>query len=379
VVASGKSSISQSVDFTAYEGQRVELAIAAVDSIGQRPVVTRNVFVESSAHLSVRAAASGPVWDVSGPRLLFLDMTGTTPALKVLDTADSSTQTVETSADIVGTWGGYGFLTPTGAIYVHGQANAGYPYAWLYEWRAGAVTNLGGLNSSTSLRVAGNWAIHNSAGAVGASNPLLRRDLGMGASIVITESAGNVDNDVAANGDVVYWSSDYNIYRWRNGSTQALTNDSPTTLWNTYPVTDGEIVVYRKHSPCCSAQTFRIAMHDGLKETLLTSAANSAPTPGSGYAVAGGYVAYVAEDSAKAVQIWRHGPTGEQQITFFGSSSVIDAIAPDGTVLLTNTQKRYRATPGSPLQEIGSSLGRVIVRDGKFLVLLDRTVLEVGP
>lgn len=81
----------------------------------------------------------------------------------------------------------------------------------------------------------------------------------------------------------------------------------------------------------------------------------------------------------KALQIWRHSPAGEQQLTLFGSSSTIDGIGPEGTVLLTHAQKRYRAVPGAALQEIGSSIGRVIFRDGKFLVLLDRTVLEVGP
>lgn len=383
VVATGKDSISRLVDFSAYEGQHVSLVITGVDSIGQRTTVARSLFIESSAHLTVRVAVGGPVWDASGTRILFLDLEGPSPALRIFDTAAGTTQMVETGADLVGTWGGYGFLTPTGALYVHGKVDGGFPYAWLYEWRAGTVTNLGGLNSSASLHMAGNWALYSAqelAGRVG----LWRRDLVAGVSSLLTEDAGNVENDVASTGDVVYWSDDSgalgrNTFLLRNGTTQALTNDPYAALWNTYPVTDGVNVVYRKHTPCCAAPTYRIAVHDGSTETILTAATAREPTPGRDYAVAGGHVAYAAEDIAKVSQIWRFGPAGDQQLTFFGSSSHIDAMAMDGSVLLTHEQKRYLAAPGAPLREMGSSLGRVIIRDGKFLVLIDRTVLEVLP
>jgi hypothetical protein len=374
VLGSAKNALAQTLDLSAYEGQNISLVVVGTDTIGQRSTVTRNLYVESSALLSVHAVVGGPVWDLSGTRILHVDLSSAVPALEILDRQTGSTQTLETGPDLVGTWGDYGFLTPSGALYVHGSvSNSVYPYAWLYEWRAGALTQITGLDSAQSLRVAGNWAIYN----LGAE--LWRRDLGAGVSTLLTATAGNWANDVAANGDVVFWGQDYNIYRWRNGSTQALSAYPSGGLWNTYPLTDGMNAVFRRHSPCCGTQTYRIVVDDGTQQSYLTPATFAEPNPGGGYAVAGGYVAYAAEDLTKTLQIWRHGTGGEQQLTFFGSSSRIDAILPDGTVLLTQQQKRYRARPGQALQAIGSALGRVIVRDGLAWVLIDRTVLAVGP
>lgn len=384
VVASGKGSISQAVDFSAYEGQSISLAITGFDAIGQRATVTRNIFVESSAHLSVRAEVTGPVWDVSNTRVLFVDVSGAPAALKVLDTATGKLQTVEEAAELAGGRTGYGFLTQTGAIYVRGKADEP-GYSWVYEWRAGSVAELGKIAVFTSnldyrwsrvLRVAGNWAVFASD-----IQRLWRRDLGIGQSTLVAEPVFT-EYDVSSNGDVAYQLKDEfgrSIYRWRNGTALALTKDQPyDNPVNGHPVTDGVNVVYvREQSP----PVYRIAAHDGSAETVLSTITlgMNVPRPDSGYAVAGGFVAYCVEDGVKALQIWRHSPAGEQQLTLFGSSSTIDAIGPDGTVLLTHAQKRYRAVPGAALQEIGSSLGRVIFRDGKFLVLLDRTVLEVGP
>jgi hypothetical protein len=373
-LASATNALAQTLNLTAYEGQNISLVLTGTDSIGQRSAVTRSVFVESSALLSVRAVVGGPVWDLSGTRILHVDLSGTAPALKILDSQTGFTQTLETGPDLVGTWGDYGYLTPSGALYVHGQViNTVYPYAWLYEWRAGVLTQLTGLDSAQSLRLAGNWATYN------VGSQLWRRDVTTGASTLITGSAGNWMNDVAANGDVVYWGEDHNIYRWRNGTTQAWSADASGGLLNIFPITDGTNVVYRKQTSCCGTQSYRIVVDDGAQLTYLSPSTTAEPNPGSAYAVAGGHVAYVAEDATRNLQVWRHGPGGEQQLTFFGSSSRIEAILPDGTVLLAQQQKRYRARPGQALQVLGSALGRVIVRDGQPWVIIDRTVLAVGP
>lgn len=385
VIASGTDTLSQQVDLSAYEGQSVSVIVTGEDSIGQRAMVSRRVFVESSSRLRMRTEVSGAVWDVAGSRTLFLDLSGSTPALKMLDDAVGTTQTVETGPDLVGTWGDYGYVTPTGALYAHGSVTEqGSPYCWLFEWRQGVTTRLTGLNSCDSLRVSGRWAVYSEAYDLGYH--LARRDLETGSSELVTTNAGNCENDVASNGDVAFWTGDsvavgYNIHRWRSGTDVALTSDPSSTLWNTYPVTDGNNVVYRKHTPCCGEQTYRIAMHDGATETVLTAATATEPSPGRAYAAAGGYVAYAAEDTGKVAQIWRHGPNGEEQLTSFGTSSMIDAIGPDGTVVFvrTSTGRRYRAVPGAALQEIGSALGRVVFRDGVFLVILGRNVLEVVP
>jgi hypothetical protein len=358
VVATGTDSISQSVDLSASEGLSVTVVVTGVDSIGQQVTISRTVYVESSARLFVKAEVSGTVWDALGTRVLYLDTSGATPALKVQDTATGATQVLETGPDLVGTWGCYGFLTATGAIYAHGDVGARvYPYCWVFEWRDGITTKLDGLNSCQSLMVAGNWATY-STQFWGVDIPISkwRRDLVAGTSTLVSTAGDNNGFPVASNGDVVYAATG-TVYRWR-GTAQALGSGYG-------PVTDGVNVVYSR-----TGGTF---LNDGSIETVLTT------SPGSGYMAAGGNVAYGVNDIANASQVWRHGSRGEEQLTIFGSSSVIDAIAPDGAVVLTHTGRRYRATPGTALQDISSTLGRVVVRDGKFLVLLGRTVLEVVP
>jgi hypothetical protein len=56
----------------------------------------------------------------------------------------------------------------------------------------------------------------------------------------------------------------------------------------------------------------------------------------------------------------------------------MDVIVSAFRFVSTKTDQAH-ATPGGTLQPIGSPLGRVIYRDGKFLVVLGPNVLEVAP
>jgi hypothetical protein len=156
-----------------------------------------------------------------------------------------------------------------------------------------------------------------------------------------------------------------------------LTNDTANLSWNTYPLTDGVYAVYRKSTS--TSATYRIVVNDGVTETTLSPDRASEPSPYSDYAVAGGWVGYTREDTAQALQVWRHGPAGEEQLTYFASSSRIDGVGADGTVVLTHGSRRYRSKPGSALEEIGSSLGKVLYRDGQFVVVLGANVLDLQP
>jgi hypothetical protein len=380
VLARGVDHLSTEIDLSDYEGRYVPLLIVGQDWTGHRTTVTRTVCVESSAQLATRAEVNGPVWDVSGARILFVDLTGASPSLMLGDTAGGSTEWLETSPDVYLGWGDYGFITTTGAIYAYGNTDHPWPYCSLYEWRQGARAVLANLDSCESLRAADNWAIYSATETSQGPITMWRRDLGAGASTLLTAAAGNWMNDVASNGDIVYWTysagaEGYNIHRWRAGVDAALTSD-PYPMRNTYPLTDGVNVVYRKDT-CCVSSAFQLAAHDGTREALLGPATSAEPWPGRQYAVAGGYIAYAAEDAGGLMQIFRRGPAGEEQLTQF--ESTIDAIAPDGTAVLTRTSdgRRFLASPPAALREIGSSLGQVIYRDGHFLVLLGRAVLEV--
>lgn len=376
VLASGTGSLVGDLDLSSYDGRDLTLAFTGTDAVGRTSTVTRHVHVEASAALQLVASVPGEVWDYSGNRVLYVASTGLTAVLRVLDLSDDTTRDVATGvldpeqADADSPLLMYGLLTPAGTLYVGDSS--------LHEWRGGASTNLGAINSSDSLRVAGDYAIFSQG------TTLVRRDLIAGTNTVVSTAAGRTGNDVATNGDVAFWTdSTSGVYRWRSGTTLPLHTDASPLFAIGFPLTDGVNVIYRRLAAADysypSQYTWSIGLHDGTTETILTPASDSRPTPGTGYAVAGGYAAYVSEDWTGAFQIWRHGVGSEEQVTFFGSSSTIEGIASDGTVLLLNAGRRFRAAPGAPLEDVASAAGRTLYRDGAFYVIIDGKVLRVLP
>ena len=98
----------------------------------------------------------------------------------------------------------YGFLTPKGAMFMEQSGNV--LTSLIYDWRDGELINLGRPNSAQSLKVNGNYAIWNSyVGSPTYDTPLILRDLVSGTNIEVHNDCGNINNDVAANGDVVWF------------------------------------------------------------------------------------------------------------------------------------------------------------------------------
>src|SRR5438552_16768124 len=104
---------------------------------------------------------------------------------------------------------------------------------------------------------------------------------------------------------VVYWvgrsSTDYNIYRYRQGANTKLTNDN--SLWNSYPLTDGINVVYRKHTPCCSSETYALMLYGSSGEVTLAAPYLGNPQPGADYQLNGGWSAFT-RLSTNTLQVW---------------------------------------------------------------------------
>jgi hypothetical protein len=257
------------------------------------------------------------------------------------------------------------FLYPSGVVYV--RDNAGNP-ATAHDWKGSVTADLGAITTD-SLVVAGTWAIFNQ-NEIG--NTLVERDLSSGVNVVIGP-AGSALNDVAANGDVAYSTSNNNVFRYRAGASVALTTDNASM----FPRTDGQEVVYRKNT--CTNGNCTLAINDGSAEVVLDGQGND-------YAVAGGWIAFNRLDSSNTLQVWKRNGTTEQQVTFFGSSSDIDAIAPDGALMvrtginsLNTAPRRNWAVPGAAIVDVGSTNGKTLYRDGKFVVLLGNSVLDLVP
>lgn len=367
-IAEGKEAIDTVASLPSrLKGRRVALIFEAYDPLNMKRNV-REVYLEPSPALMAIDSVSGEVFDVGDDRILHLDSSSGYGVLKIYDRAsgtdvvimDDSTRRPES-----------GFLTPVGVLF---EARVGR--IQVHEWRNGLLTEHGDFTPSTSLNVAGNYAAWNNFFA------LTRYDIGTGVETTVTTDAGAGHNDVAPNGDVVYWSSD-GIFRYRAGQTTKLTSDDDGADSNRYPLTDGTNVVYIKSGPCCTNQTHRIAMYEEAGELILAGPRSSHPVPRRDYTVDGGWVAYTKPESG-VLEVWVRSPTGgQQQVATFASDasgdSEIDSLSPSGDVVIVSGDRRYRWSPttGAAPVDIGSRLGRSLWLGDELLVIIGNTVFRV--
>lgn len=359
-LATGKDAVKGHIFLPASGVWSGDLTFTARDSIGQTTKLTRHFLIETSINLSEVASVGGLILDVQSDRILFREDN----SLKIRDrTSGLDTVVMNDSAKFPS----YGFLAPKGLIFV-ASSEPGFS---VYNWRDGNLDNLGFLDSSSSLKVKGKYALWN------VSNSLILRDLDSGTNTQVSTIAGNWQNDVSASGDVVYWSSDsptnYNIYRYRGGATTKLTNDS--TLRNTYPLTDGINVAYRKNNA--------IMLYGSAGEVTL-SAPSWEVNPGSDYQLNGGWVAFTRPGNIVPMQVWTRSPAGEEaQISFFSSSSFIKALSPVGSVIFNNHHgrsylKEANTPDNAPSVDVGTDQDNYFWQDGQWFVFVGRSLFRVN-
>lgn len=380
---SGRDSLSSALDLSRWPGRRVQLDLVGVDSGGHQVVTTQFIYVDPSALLTLRAVVPGKVLDVVGVRVLYVDPSG---AIRVRDTSSGEDRVLEQDqpSAYAARDPGDGHLMAAGAIYLFGPT--------VHEWRDGTVTELTSPTyADPGLKFAGDYAIYYKYDTAGS---LERRDLSAGTAVTVKTGGGPRGMDVAPNGDVVYAtiaSSPFgvfedgvgcNVFRWRDGVVTMITDnslDARDGCGNPYgfPLTDGTDIVYGSiiTSFDYSPDTIRFPfLFDGSQSVQLGTGSPST------YAVQNGWVAFTQPDVNGLAQVWRHGPSGNAQVSVFGdASSAIDAIGPDGTIFFTHAGSRYRAVVGSAAERIGIGYGSVVFREGKALVLLGDSVLEVTP
>lgn len=365
-VAQGSATVTQTIDLSAFDRGLANLCFVGTDSTGRRAGVFRGGNVESSPKLALVAAVSGTALDVSDTRILYLDKAAPTPTLRIRDTIIGTDQLIASDSNLVY---GFAYLSPAGAVHAHFDHVVNRMNAW--DWRGGTTVDLG--EAPEGIQVDGGYALWSRPPA-----DLVRRDLVAGTDLVVTtdvlrsSASPQAVGDVAPNGDVVYLDGLLGeVFRYGNGTTTKISNDPAGIVNNnSFPLTDGSTIVYRKGTASGEAL---VVVAGGNEVTI---------RPGIGLGrttiLAGGWVAYDTY-SAVGMDVWRHGPAGEQLVATVGVLQSPEAIGPDGTVILQDAGRRYRSVPGTGLEDIGSSLGKVIYRDGKFLALIGGSVLEITP
>jgi len=357
VLATNHDTIAMAISLARYGEGVVSLGIDAEDSAGQHATAAVPVIVEPSPRLSEVESVNGPIWDVQPDRLLYLQSIGGLNVLTIRLRPTGQDTVVASDADIVPR---YGFLTPKGAIFVEQPGDV--TTALVYDSHDGVLINLGQPNSGTSLVANGNQAIWSVA------STLMFRDLVAGTNTILSTSAINWKNSVAVNGDVVYGGNDLNIYRYRAGNTTQLTTDNQSI----YPSTDGINVVYSKRNG-------GVFLYDGVSEIELSPIVLS-PGETSGSQLNGGWVAFTQPDFAGQLQVWRRSPSGAMsQVTFFGDSSTVAAVAPNGDVAYVHDGRLYLSQQGfPPIGICSTSVGGSLWWEGNWYIVIGRSLFLVN-
>ena len=373
VLLTGSNHVDQVLSLAAFDGQSVELRAEGTDASQQLAQVSTKVYVDGSPHLiPVTNAGRGILLDADATRLLALDSLGTTDTLRVVNRASQASSVAFTQADPL--FFQSAALTPAGAIFMATTALATQPL--LVEWRGATLDILSEDQNLEGLTVRNGFALWNTGDS---HTPILiRRDLAARTNVTVSNNAGDNTNDVAPNGDVVYWSNDFDIFSWHAGTTTPLTSDG-TATFDFYPVTDGVHVVYTKRTGVIGPES--IVLSDPGGDIVLATFA-SGLSGRTHYLVNGGWIAFTRPYQTGTAQIWTRSPAGvETQVSALGQNSWLDLLSPSGEVVfsspLINSDRRYRAAAGSPPTDIGSGLGRALYIGGQLHVLLGATLFRV--
>ena len=327
---------------------------ATVIVYGHDPVrstsVSRQVYVVSSDALHEEEVVSGIILDASADRLLVWDSTTAGGgALRIDDRSTGAADTIQLGA---GSRPLYAYLTSRGAVWVTPGGFGGT----VIESRDGTLVDRGPITPGYTLRVDGDYAIWQ------ADQTLRRLDIVAGTVVVVSPISGNNSNDVAPNGDVVFWKTgDYNIFRYRAGTETPITADS--VMWSTYPVTDGASIVYRRHDPCCQNQQYQLILWTDSGEVALTTRTPRQHSQDTHYRIENGWVAFVRFPGDNIHELWSRSPSGTEQIVAAagGASIEIEALAGDGTIVFARSGRRYLWSPaaGGAARDVGARIGEV--------------------
>ena len=363
-LAEGTGSVDATVSLAAHDGKQILLEFVGRDPAGQTTTVARDVYVEASSAWTGPVHGPGVLLDADAGRLLAAG------AGRVL-LQTRSTGAVQTIFEQGGIEFPEGYLTARGAIFVERSSHL---LRRVRDWRDGVLTTFES-DFVTMFKVKGDWALWHQE-----NNKLIRRDLRAGTNLQVSRIAGNVDNDVAPNGDVVFWTNGtYDVFRYRGDTATALTTTADP-LWNVHPLTDGTHVVYRKQDPCCGGQRYRLMMMGPTGgEVPLSDPSFEEVGPGDGYQVAGGWIAFTRVGPTGVRQVWRRAPDGTiTQLTTSAQHSLIVTLGANGDVVYRRGLERFAVKPGGSPVPIGRHWGRSVWIGGVLHNLLGASVFRIN-
>lgn len=343
------------------DGQLVTLTIRATDSLGQISNITRQVYVQLSSNLvEVARVSAGEIRDVDGDRILFVSNNGNTNRLMIKSRSTGTENLLYQTTDSVGITS----LTPSGVAFESPMNDASLTR--VYEYRNGSLLDRGALGGGDIVRK-GNFLYWGSGFLIHIGDLLTTN------TTAIT-NLGGYNNFFYSDGTILLTGGDSSrsIQRYRAGVFSVLVSDPNVTF--DYPQTDGTNV-------CCI--TFPPATHSLV--FLTNGATKKIADDPIVYQMNNGWIAYTRDAGSGQYQVWRRAPDGTTvQLTFFGSSSTLGALAPNGDVAFYNNSHLYISKGSWPPVDVGltpeSYLGpylRPFWQDGCWYARMGDTLFRI--
>jgi hypothetical protein len=322
------------------DGQALTLTIRATDSLGQTTNITRQVYVVLSSNLvEVARVSAGEIRDMDGDRILFVSNNGSTNLLMNKSRSTGTENVVYQTTDSVGIT----YLTPSGVAFEAPMNDSSLTR--VYEDRNGSLLDRGPLGDGAIVRK-GNFLFWGN----GFLSSIFVGDLLTTTTTTITNNLGGYNNFFHSDGTILLTGGvpSHSIVRYRAGVFSVLASD-PNTYFD-HPQTDGSNV-------CCI-----IFPPGGSTLVFLTNGTTSkiADTPIE-YQMNNGWIVYTRDAGTGAYQIWRRAPDGTTvQLTFYGTSSTVGALAPNGEVAFYNNSHLYISKGSWPPADVGLTSGNYL-------------------
>lgn len=389
VVASGTSSINQSVSLAASEGQKVTLSFQARDSSNSLSIVNRLVYIDSSSGLVPIDTVNGVVLDFDAGRLLFRAPDGKVVLRDLLTKAETQLGTSGNNSSIEEP---KGLLTSSGAAWTsmngvtpgfgdlmaaYALSGAGtykfydgstFPIEWRGDHALIAPSTLVDLTALTTTQITWpDFIFYDDAGV-----PLVQ--------------GGVAWTGLAPTGDVFGlgqqptspWDFSCPVLRYHNGTISTIGSIDACPSPTGSAVSDGVNVVFTV-TTTVGPKTLMV----DLGGTVTVLAEGSSYATYGAYAAAGGWVAYPKKSSGNIVQVWTRSPSGtETQVSPFNTDSSLDSLGGNGELMFTNWtsgvgSRRWFGIAGSPPTDVSSALGRAVWKCGGWYVIMGNTVFKV--
>ncbi|MES2848677.1 MAG: hypothetical protein V4685_06450 [Bacteroidota bacterium] len=303
---------------------------------------------------------------------------------KILELKDSYLYHIDSSRQATQLPGSNYTSNPSGKLTIFGALYFGN------DWTPDSIYHDGGGSANVAGKYKTNfWSYFDGGGDHSAVNlvDMETRTTTLLDDGPVLESGGSYST-VAENGLVVFYHGPTSGFsKYKNGVRTPIGTNITGQCY--YPITDGEYVLYQKNE---SAYRFKLCLHNGVMDTVLSTieslqGPSSTPLPSpTYYELVNKTAAYVKPGTSGQSQIWLWDSLGNNtQVTFFGNSSLIQAINPSGDLVFNrydgSTSKLYYLKRGNLVpRDLGPvSYGKIVYRDSAWYKIEGRYIYKLNP